>query len=134
MNWTCTGCGNPKPYKTISGQGWEICDKCGDMPGAAIPDVYWDGTPEHGLADDPKTGKPMVFSSKMEKARYLRDHNLVEAGDRIRGSSPSIMREMSGVREEYSARQSVEKALAHVRSMGADYRRQEYLRIKNGNR
>lgn len=123
----CTGCGNPNPYKTVSGNGWEYCDRCGDMPSVGVADVYWDGSPEHGLADDPKTGQPMVFSSRGEKARYLRDNNLIEAGDKVRGAPPSILNQPQ--RHEDS-RVMAEQALAHVRQMGSDYRRQEYLRIK----
>lgn len=129
MNWTCTGCGNPKPYKTVSGRGWEYCDRCGDMPATVIPDVYWDGTEEHGLADDPKTGKPMVFSSKGEKARYLKEHHLIEAGDKIHGSNPSILREMRDMRDEHVARETALQALATVRQMGGIARREAIQKI-----
>lgn len=124
----CSGCGNKKAYKTYSGDGWEVCNECGSPPTVLQPDVYWDGKPEHGLPDDQKTGKPMVFGSKLEKAIYLKQNHLREAGDRVKGSK------IHHTRGEHSAdsvksRDAVMSALAHVKNMGADYRRQEYLRI-----
>ena len=102
----------------------------------ALPDVYWDGKPEHGLADDPITGKPRVFGSRAEKAQYLRDHNLQEAGDR-QGGSPLTPRpmEVSDFGQAPVDRESALKALHHVRQMGQDVRRQAYLKIvKEGRR
>ena len=113
----CNGCGNDKAYRTFQGDGFEICDKCGDAPTVFCPDVYFDGKPEHGLADDPNTGKPRVFNSKGEKARYLREHNLVEGWHKTE-------------QKQESARVSAERALAEVRKMGAEFKRQEFLRIK----
>lgn len=134
MNWTCTNCGNPRPVKTVSGTGWERCDQCSDMRGASVPDVYWDGKEEHGLADDPVTGKPRVFGSKAEKAAYLKERGLSEAGDRVHGSFvTAAQREQAAKANE---RESVLRALQKVRQMGADVRRQAYLKIvsENGRR
>ena len=96
----------------------------------SLPDVYWDGKPEHGLADDPLTGKPRVFGSRQEKAQYLRDHNLVEAGDR-KGGSPLTPRPIeNGDFEQRPANSdSARKALHFVSQMGQDVRRQAYLKI-----
>lgn len=100
-----------------------------------MPDVYWDGKPEHGLPDDPKTGKPMVFSSKAEKAAYLKANGLVEAGDRVNGSKPNIVQQQAQAEAEYHAksvendREMARQALAEVRKMGIDYRRQQVLKI-----
>ena len=82
---------------------------------------------EHGLPDDPKTGKPLVFSSKGEKARYLRANNLVEAGDRMGGAPATILRDQ-GPKE--NNREIALKALAHVKQMGQDRRREEFNRIR----
>ena len=126
MAITCGNCGNTKAYRTVSGDGWERCDACSDMRGAGVPDVYWDGTPEHGLPDDPQTGQPRIFSSKGEKARFLRENNLVEAGDKVHGSFPTVLGETL---ERGDAREQAQAALHFVSQMGKDRRRQEYLRI-----
>lgn len=111
--------------------GAEFCDRCGDAGRAALPDVYWDGTAEHGLADDPRTGQPRVFASKGEKARYLRERGLVEGGDKIHGATPFSTG--SGPRE--NPRDVAMKALHHVKQMGRDQKRKEILRIlKEANR
>lgn len=128
----CDGCGNEKAYRTFT--RWdkylkekiETCDRCGDAPAVTVPDVYWDGKPEHGLADDPVTGKPRVFASRAEKAAYLKERGLVEAGDRTGGAfrTPG-MAEGVDRRDPEIAR----RALAKVAQMGQDVRRQEYYRI-----
>lgn len=126
QNWPCGNCGETAYAKTWSGDGWEYCDRCGDIQVDGVPDVYWDGGPEHGLADDPRTGQPRVFGSKSEKSRYLKANNLVEAGDKIRGGplSASIP-----IQTHDNPREVAAQALAHVKQMGAAYRRQEYQRI-----
>jgi hypothetical protein len=121
----CGNCGNPKAYRTVSGNGWEYCDRCGEVSSVAAPDVFWDGKEEHGLADDPATGRPRVFGSKGEKARYLRERNLSEAGDRVNGAPPSAASLESGRDRGMSA----EQALRIVSQMGRDVRRQEFNRI-----
>jgi len=116
----CNGCGNDKAYKTISVDDFEYCDRCGEFSSRALPDVYWDGKPEHGLADDPVTGKPRVFSSKMEKARYLKERGLVEGW----AKNPTDVRK--------NGREEAISALKEVSKWGKDYRRQQFLRIKRG--
>jgi hypothetical protein len=114
----CNGCGNDKAWKTVSGDGWEYCNRCGDFKVDAVPDVFWNGSPEHGLADDERTGRPRVFSSKREKAEYLKSKGLVEGWAKQRFS------------RESDARVCVEKALQNVKNMGQDYRRSEFNRIR----
>lgn len=93
-------------------------------------DVYWKpGMEEHGLPDDPKTGKPRVFGSKGEKAAFLKANGLVEAGDRMRGSHATIFRDQA---PKENPREAVMKALSEVGKMGKDFRRQEFLRISKG--
>lgn len=120
----CGNCGNQKAYRTISGNGWESCDRCGEVPSVGVADVFWNGGEEHGLADDPATGRPRVFGSKGEKAAYLRSRNLSEAGDKFHGAPPSVT--------SAESRQSgldAQQAIRLVRSMGADVRRREFNRI-----
>lgn len=119
---TCGGCGNTKAFRTRTFQdGTEFCDRCGQVGTPWVPDVYWDGKPEINLPDGPD-GKPRVFGSKVEKAVFLKQHGLVEAGDKIRGgygvSRPIEQKSDSALR-----------ALQKVKEMGKDVRRQEYLRI-----
>lgn len=125
----CGNCGNQKAYRTISGNGWESCDRCGEVPSVGLADVFWDGGEEHGLADNPETGRPRVFGSKAEKAAYLRSRNLFEAGDKVHGaraSAASMEQRQSGL--------SPEQAVRLVRSMGADVRRREMNRIMKESR
>lgn len=111
---------------------YESCNLCGEVGGVGVPDVFWDGTPEHGLPDNPVTGQPYTFSSKAEKARFLKENQLREAGDRVKGS---LIHHTRGEEQRPDSRADVERALAHVGRMGKDYRRQEYLRIlKESNR
>jgi hypothetical protein len=92
---------------------------------AKVVDVYWDGKEEHGLADGPD-GKPRVFSSRGEKAAYLKERGLMEAGDRIRGSYPTLEEP-----KRTDGKAAVKEALRKVAEMSPDYRRQEYLRLKH---
>ena len=123
----CSGCGNKNAYKTLSGNGWEVCDACDRVSAPWVPDVYWDGTPEHGLPDDTKTGKPHVFGSKVEKAIFLKQNHLVEAGDRVKGSMVLTTR---GETQMNECSDAAREALFKVKQMGRDYRRQEFLRIQ----
>jgi hypothetical protein len=91
-----------------------------------VHDVYWDGKEEHGLADGPD-GKPRVFGSKGEKAAYLKERGLVEAGDRIRGSFPTVEEP-----PKVDSRAAVREALRKVAQTPAHKRREEFLRITQG--
>ncbi len=121
----CGNCGNAKAYKTVSGNGWEYCDRCGEVPSVGLADVYFDGKEEHGLADDPTTGRARVFGSRGEKARYLKERNLSEAGDTVHGAPPSATSLEN--RREYGL--SAGQAVRLVKQMGADVRRRELNRI-----
>jgi len=97
-----------------------------------IHDVFWDGKPEEGLADDPATGKPRVFSSKFEKSAYLKARGLQEAGDTVHGA-PYMFHKNQDIKTD--PKHEVQMALKKVREMGRDNRRQEFLRIqKQGER
>jgi len=78
------------------------------------------------LADDPNTGKPRVFSSKGEKAAYLKERGLREAGDKVRGA-PVMIHQNQNIRTD--SKHEVKMALKRVKEMGIDRRRQEYYRI-----
>lgn len=106
----------------------EMCDGCGSVQSVRAPDVYWDGEPEHGLANDPSTGQARVFGSKGEKAAYLREHNLTEAGDRERGGFKSYGGPRSVDRK--LNREIVRKSLAEVKSWGQEFRKEAFLKIK----
>lgn len=132
MKFFCNSCETQKDYDAFSllliekwGYGIKrYCKSC-RTPSPGVPDVYWDGKPEINLADDEHTGKPRVFLSKGQKAAYLKEKGLSEAGDRIHGAPVQI--DNSGPKVD--GRHEVRKALQHVKNMGSDRRRQEYLRI-----
>jgi len=105
-----------------------VCRSCRGRSSVSFPDVYFDGKPEENLADDPHTGKPRVFSSRGEKAAYLRERGIMEAGDLIHGAPYST----SGNPGKVDSRHEVRMALKKVKEMGKDVRRQEYLRITKG--
>lgn len=138
MKFLCNNCNTEKDFGldfalgliTADGEYKRFCADC-RRPKSFVPDVYWDGKPEHNLADDPITGKPRIFSSKGEKATYLRERGLQEAGDPVHGAPLSL----SNQKHETDSRSQVRDALRRVQEMGKDRRRQEYLRIiKQGRR
>lgn len=138
MTFFCNGCNRDTHFDnlkrsviTIKNEMLRYCRACCTST-TAVPDVYWDGKPEVNLADDPTTGKPRVFSSKGEKAAYLKERGLIEAGDRKHGAPIEMAREKE---ERTSSRDEVRKTLQHIRNMGQDVRRQQYLKImKEGQR
>ena len=132
MALECDGCGNKHAHRIrIYEDRTCICDACGMGANTPVYDVYWDGKPEHGLADDPATGKPRVFTSKAEKAMYLREKGLVEMGDRVKGAHLGV----AGRRQKPDSRETVREALNEVRSWGREYRHQKFLEvIKNRGR
>lgn len=103
-----------------------ICRLC-RSPKVFYPDIYFDGKPEENLADDPATGRARVFFSKGEKASYLKERGLMEAGDRVHGAP--VMASQSQA-PKLDSRHEVQMALKKVREMGQDVRRQELLRIR----
>ena len=128
----CLGCGNDKAYCTNTvlyekGRSIEVCDRCGNAEFCVVPDVYVDGKPDENLPDDPRTGNAPIFSSKLEKALYLRQHHLVEYRGREHGG-PAIPREVPSYSREQGRHEAL-KALHRVKQMGRDVRRQEYLKI-----
>jgi len=131
MNFTCAQCETEKDFSECrfwlwptKGDTLRFCKEC-RRGRAVVPDVFWDGKQEHGLADD-EHGQPRVFLSKGQKAQYLKERGLQEAGDRVKGAPAMFHKEQN---KPVNNREQVRKALAEVKKMGRDYRRQEYLRI-----
>ena len=74
MKFFCDGCNKDRDFDreyglfiaTANKEIKRICKLC-RKPQTSFPDVYWDGKPEEGLADDPLTGKPRVFFRKARR-------------------------------------------------------------------
>jgi hypothetical protein len=137
LTFFCNGCATERDFDRDYGlliitpkDGIKrICRVC-RKPNAAIDDVYFDGRPEENLADDPLTGKPRVFTSKAEKAAYLRERNIIEAGDRLHGAPISLA---TSSQPKQNSRDAVRRAISQVKQMGRDVRRQAYLKIVKEN-
>lgn len=133
MTFFCDGCNKERDFENDYGifiasdknSIKRICKIC-RKPKAFLPDVYFDGKPEENLADDPVTGQPRVFFSKSQKADYLHEHGLREAGDLVHGAPVTFSQRPN---PKTDSRHEVRLALKHVKEMGKDVRRQEYLRI-----
>lgn len=132
MTFFCFGCGIEKDFSECRFWVWpskgdmqRYCKACRSQK-AAVPDVYWDGKPEINLADDPNTGQPRVFFSKGQKAQYLKERGLMEAGDRVHGASVMVHQNQH---RKVDSRSMVQEALRKVKQMGRDYRKREYNRI-----
>lgn len=136
MPFTCGGCGNPRAYRTVSGNGWEFCDKCGDPRSNLEPDVYVQpGVPEENLPDDPRTGKAPVFHSKREMADFLKERRLVQVRDKEHGgvSVPqSFTTNKRGVDRNSASWHKQRMTVKMIREMGIDVRRQAYLKAVKG--
>lgn len=133
MTFFCNNCEQEKDHSLFSlllierwGHGIKrFCREC-RAPSAGVPDVYWDGKPEINLADDPHTDKPRVFFSKGQKAQYLKDRGLMEAGDRVHGAPVQFHQNQN---KKVDTRPQVQEALRMVKQMGSDQRRQAYLKV-----
>lgn len=121
----CENCKNENAHRIrFYGGGIQVCDKCGMAGSSHVYDVYWDGKPEENLADGPD-GKPITFLSKGQKAAYLRERGLREAGDRVHGAPFSSANVPHGT----DSKTEVRETLKRIKEMGRDVRRQEYLKI-----
>lgn len=63
-----------------------MCDQCGRLGAMSIPDVYFkrSGETYQNLTD--KMGRPIEFSSRGDKAVFMKSNGIREAGDSIHGS------------------------------------------------
>lgn len=88
----CEGCGEATGHvriRYVGGVKEEQCSFCGDFRRPWCPDVYLEpGSGERTNMNicDPKTRRPVPYSSKREKADILRRLNLKEAGGLVHGS------------------------------------------------
>lgn len=130
----CNNCGNIKAYRCAvwheedeSGKRVmrECCDRCGNAGAVSVSDVFWDGKPEINLADDPRTGKPMVFESRAAKAAYLKEHGLVQVDGRNHGS---LGYGVSSTAEK-DFRPMIRETIREVKNMGRDVRRSMVWKI-----
>lgn len=139
MIFHCDGCNIDRDFNSEYGMlcipKWgdgirRYCKYC-HSPSTHFPDTFFNGKPEINLADDEHTGQPRVFFSKGQKAAYLKEKGLMEAGDRYHGAPIQLTQAPPKV----DSRQEVRAALQRVKEMGVDRRRQEYLKIvKEGRR
>lgn len=88
----CDGCGSDKAHKvrtkihpdTLEKLEW--CNECSDIGsgGVGIPDVYIGskgGLQTDMNLHDPKTGRPIPFSTKREKAAIMKQLGLKQANN-----------------------------------------------------
>ena len=135
----CDGCEKEKDFykefvfmtttKEGTGKNLRFCRNCRTVR-VSFPDIYFDGKPEENLADD-ENGKPRVFASKGQKASYLKERGIMEAGDRVHGAPVQVSRNVPRGEDSSNA---AKMALKKVREMGKDVRRQAYLKIVKENR
>lgn len=131
----CGSCGtlNPSSWgsstaRAEDGSYAEWCGECSVASFAGVPDVFWDGKPEENLADGPD-GKPRVFVSKGQKARYLQERGIYEAGDRFHGAPFTGLVPGDRAAKAREFQHSAAEARRKVEGMGRDVKRQEILRI-----
>ncbi len=127
-------CGAKEPMQWVStstldehGRKIEYCNVCTGTTAYSIPDVYWDGRVEKNLVDH--RGNPVTFTSKRDKARFLKEKGLSEAGDRVRGGTA-----FDGVfdrrrPDKNTIRKEVHESIQMVRQMSPDKRRAEIKRF-----
>lgn len=111
----CETCGNEKAYRMQKADGPWVCDRCGDPSSAFFPDVYFKKAGEvyENLTD--KNGVPVIFDSKGGKARFLRENNLSEAGDRVHGASYSTGQNRDIRPSREANRQIIKEAIRKAR-------------------
>lgn len=140
MNFFCDGCERISPHIDLKrcvitaereSRFLRFCRFCCDQT-ASVPDVFWDGKPEINLADGPD-GKPVTFSSKHEKARYLNEHGLREAGDKYHGAPISAveMEKKHAEQMKQKGRVQVKETISRIMKMKPEERHREFLRVTN---
>lgn len=84
----CNNCGSTVAARVkmgidkTTGKLWEVCDICGKIPPVWLPDVFLGS--KGGVQTDenlcnPKTGQPIPFQTKREKAAIMRMLNVRQA-------------------------------------------------------
>lgn len=89
---TCRNCNNEAAYavRTVfdNGEPFDSCDRCGgarsigNVADVYFKEPYWD----QNLSSEAHPG-PKFITSKTEKAYWLKQCNLREAGDRVHGAT-----------------------------------------------
>lgn len=107
----CDTCGNTKAYKMQkSGDLPWLCDRCGDPGSIYFPDVYFkSGETYENLCDE--KGVPIEFKSRADKAIYMKQHGLREAGDR----NPFRRDTDDSYKRRTEVRQAIQKARESMR-------------------
>lgn len=133
-------CGNSEATFSKSGfvrnkngqrEYYEYCNVCGDAGPVYVPDVFWNGKPEENLADG-DDGKPRVFLSKGQKAMYLREKGIREAGDKFHGAPNTVIVSDDKGARKLRNKEEVIAARRKVESMSRDYRHNEFMRLTRG--
>lgn len=100
----CDGCGNEHairiktyfdnvPGETEKSQMKEFCDVCGSVNNSTVlPDVYFRKPYFDENLGDPKHPYGQHVESKAHKARIMREQNVREHGDRVRGARAAFDR------------------------------------------
>lgn len=141
MKFKCAGCEQERDFfkdfvfmttsKEGKGPNLKFCRTCRTVR-AGFPDIYWDGSPEENLKNDPITGKLPVFLSKGQKAAYLKERGMMEAGDRVHGAPVQVS--ANNPNPVFDSRNEVKMAMKKVMEMGKDQRHQSYLKLMKENR
>ena len=125
----CETCGEKYPSRRqyINETGTWICDRCG-ASALYFPDIFWDGKPEENLADGPD-GKPRTFLSRGQKAQYLKNQGISEAGDKFHGAPFTTLTSVDKEQKKRDNIRMVQEARHKVDQMGKDVRRQAILKV-----
>lgn len=85
----CNTCNSDKAARvkmgidSQTGKTWEVCDICANVPSFWMPDVYLGNSGGMPQTDEqlvnPKTGQPIPFSTKREKAAIMKMLGLRQA-------------------------------------------------------
>lgn len=85
---TCGNCGETC-YAWRMDSGGERCDRCGGVRPSGVPDAFFPGPYKDPHLIDMKNRSEKDgawITSKKDKQRRMRMHNVVEKGDRVHGS------------------------------------------------
>lgn len=94
----CNGCGNQEAYRVRVSADGELCNGCGLTSSVTIHDVYFKGPylDPHLVNTTKIEQKDGVWvRSRAHKAQLMRELNVHESGDRVRGTrnfDPSLSR------------------------------------------
>ena len=90
--WKCNSCGRQAHHirvKYVENKKIDVCNNCERLTYPRVYDCFIGGRGEVQYQEniaDPKTGNPIPFSTKRQKAAILKRLNITEAGDRKHGA------------------------------------------------